>query len=227
MQTNRIVIVGKQGSGKTWYAKKIIEQYRAEKRFKQLVVVNMKRQLFEYAERCYKVNEEGNAEAALEQNASVFFQVTGADPSKFLGALGKAIMEREGVFLVIDEASNFVMPSRVPKGLYTLFTAGRDQGHNIMLITQMLKTPTGALDPSVVKQASHFVFHRLTDENELDRAYQLVPEARSRNLIAGLRRPDDGGAPERIIKDTDSDTVVWQRRLESDKTRLENVFLRG
>ena len=62
-QTFRILIVGKSGSGKSTLAKEIVR--RMEGHYRQLVIVNRKREFAEFAEKGFSVGEAGDPEPAL------------------------------------------------------------------------------------------------------------------------------------------------------------------
>jgi len=61
-QTFRILIVGKSGSGKSTLAREIVR--RMEGRYRQLVIVNRKREFAEFAEKGFSVGEAGDPEPA-------------------------------------------------------------------------------------------------------------------------------------------------------------------
>ena len=121
-QTFRILIVGKSGSGKSTLAKEIVR--RMEGRYRQLVVVNRKREFAEFAEKGFSVGAAGDPEPVLARYARVHFHVTGYDPRPFLDALGQAIMRRRDILLVVDEAHQFFERGRIPKGLFEVLTGG-------------------------------------------------------------------------------------------------------
>jgi energy-coupling factor transporter ATP-binding protein EcfA2 len=204
-QTVRSVIVGKSGSGKSTLAKKIISRFKDERRVSKIVIVNLKRELSEFCEKAIQVEREGEPSRILRDHDRVFFQVIGRDPRPFMDRLGRAILEHENVLVVVDEAPNFLAQGRVADGFYAAYTGGREQGISFLMIAQMLISVTGSMDLSILKQATHLTSFRLSEKNEVQRATEYIPEARG--LIQTLKRnePTDPGAPERIVKNMDTE----------------------
>jgi len=214
-QTFRILIVGKAGSGKSTLAKEIVR--RMEGRYRQLVIVNRKREFAEFAEKGFTVGETGDPEPALKRYTRVHFHVTGYDPRPFLDALGQAIMRREGILLMVDEAHQFFERGRVPKGLFEVLTGGREYGHNAIFVTQMLKGAVGGIDPGVRRQATHLVAFRLTEPGEVAALAEQFPELGGG--VNALKRPDDGFPPEYGVKELDRERAGVVRRDPADPRR--------
>ena len=223
-QTNRILICGKSGSGKTTLAKQVIKQMLP--RAKQLIIVNFKTDLAELvpAQARFTVNDAGNPSKALREHKRVFFQVTGYDPRAFLNALGREVMQRRDCLLVFDEAHWFWMRGKLPLELYRVLTAGRSLGHNLMIITQALTSSSFALDTSVIKQCSHYVFFRLSERNEVKAALEYIPEGAP--FLENLGRPDDGGAPEYLVRYSDGGKSGLVRRISGNIKKTEFVLLK-
>lgn len=209
VQTNRILIVGRSGSGKSTLARQLIAGLLPAASW--LVIINSKRELAEYCQRAYVVDSTGNPEAAFSTgHRRIFFQVTGLRPQKFLDALGQSIMRRRRVLLVVDEAHQFFSRGQTPPALFRVLTAGRDQGHNAVFITQQLKAASGAIDLGVIQQASHLVSFQLVGEGDVNRFTSYVPEFGER--VKTLARPDGQGPPEYVIKNLDTGSVGWVKR---------------
>ena len=195
-QTVRIVIAGMSGGGKSFLARRVVLSMAG--RYRQLVIVNRKRELSELTEAGYIVDEKGDPERVLRRHRRVFFQVDGYDPRPFLGALGASLMRREDVLLVVDEAWEFFGRGKVARALFRVLTGGREQGHNIVFITQMLKSSSGGIDLGVLQQATHLVVFRMQGENDLDRVQAFFPELGDR--VSALARPEATGPPEYAVK---------------------------
>jgi hypothetical protein len=196
--TVRAVIVGKSGFGKSTYARGLIEYMRDRGLFTQLCVVSTKQE--DYIDLCnvhVHVTEDGDPEGPLKRG-DVFFWITGLDPRPFMDRLGQAIMQRRGMLIVLDEAHNYLTQSKMPKGFYQVFTAGRALGHNMLVITQALTSADFALATAVLKQASHLVSFQLSEQNEVSRFAQYVPQAA--DLVTQLKRPDEVGTSEFVVK---------------------------
>lgn len=195
-QTNRIVVAGMTGGGKSFMARRVIASMKG--RYRQLVIVNRKRELAELTEHGYTIDEDGDPRRALEQHARVFFQVEGYNPQPFLDNLGHALMQRRDVLLVVDEAWEFFGRGRVPRALFRVLTGGRELGHQTLFATQMLKSATGGIDLAVFQQATHLVLFRLQGDNDLERVREFFPELGDR--VAQLRRPEGGLPPEYAVR---------------------------
>ncbi|WP_243095232.1 ATP-binding protein [Thermus thalpophilus] len=214
-QTFRILIIGKSGSGKSTLAREIVRAM--EGRFRRLVIVNRKTEFWELAEGRFRVGEEGDPKAALKHYARVHFHVTGYDPRPFLDALGQEIMRLKDVLLVVDEAHQFFPRGQVPKGLFEVLTGGREAGHNVIFITQMMRGAVGGIDPGVRRQASHLVAFRVSEPNEVQAVAEMFPELGER--VAGLKRPEGGLPPEYGVKDLDRDRAGLVLRDPRDPRR--------
>lgn len=203
-QTYRVLIVGKSGGGKSTLARELIQGMAG--RYEHLVIINRKRELSDLCDRAYTVYEAADAEEALV-HPRVFLQVTGYDPRPFLDNLGRALMRRRGVLIVIDEAHQFFPTGQVPRGLFEVLTGGREQGHNLIFVTQMLKGHIGGIDPGVRRQITHLVTFRLTEPAEVAEMAAMFPELGER--VTSLLRPDPvtGAPPEYAVKNLDHDSA--------------------
>uniref|UniRef100_A0A7C5VEP1 AAA family ATPase n=1 Tax=Thermus caliditerrae TaxID=1330700 RepID=A0A7C5VEP1_9DEIN len=220
-QTFRILIIGKSGSGKSTLAREIVRAM--EGRFRRLVIVNRKTEFWELVEGRYRVGEEGDPKAALKRHSRVHFHVTGYDPRPFLDALGQEIMRLKDVLLVVDEAHQFFPRGQVPKGLFEVLTGGREAGHNVIFVTQMMRGAVGGIDPGVRRQASHLVTFRVSEPNEVQAVAEMFAELGER--VAGLKRPEGGLPPEYGVKDLDRDRAGLVLRDPRDPRRRVYVPL--
>ena len=198
-QTFRLLIVGKSGSGKSTLAREVIR--RMEGHYRHLVIVNRKTEFAELAQGRFRVREEGDPRPALRRHRRVIFHVTGYDPKPFLDALGQELMRLRDVFLIVDEAYHFFPRGAVPKGLFEVLTGGRELGHNVIFVTQMLQGTTGGIDPGVRKQASHLITFRVSEPNDVRAVAEHFPELGER--VRNLKRPGGGLPPEYAVKNLD------------------------
>lgn len=220
-QTFRILIIGKSGSGKSTLAREIIRAM--EGRYRYLIVVNRKTEFWELAEGRYRVGEEGDPWPALRRHRRVHFHVTGYDPRPFLDALGQAVMRLRDALLVVDEAHQFFPRGQVPRGLFEVLTGGREMGHSVIFVTQMMRGAVGGIDPGVRRQASHLVAFRVTEPREVDAVAEMFPELGPK--VAGLARPDGSLPPEYGVKDLDRDRAGMVLRDPRDPRRRVYVPL--
>jgi energy-coupling factor transporter ATP-binding protein EcfA2 len=200
-QTFRILIVGKSGSGKSTLARELVR--RMEARYCRLIIVNRKTELAEFCQGRYRVREDGDPGPALKRHRRVMFHVTGYDPRPFLDALGQELMRLKDALLVVDEAYHFFPRGAVPKSLFEVLTGGRENGHNVIFITQMLQGLAGGIDPGVRKQASHLVTFRVTEPNDVKSVSEHFPELGER--VRTLKRPEGGLPPEYAVKNLDNE----------------------
>ena len=222
-QTFRILIVGKSGSGKSTLARQIVRAM--EGRFRRLVIVNRKTEFGDLAEARFRVGEEGNPGPALKRHTRVHFHVTGYDPRRFLDALGQEVMRLKDVLLVVDEAHQFFPRGQVPRGLFEVLTGGREAGHSVIFVTQMMRGAVGGIDPGVRRQASHLVTFRVSEPNEVRAVAEMFPELGERVRL--LKRPDDGLPPEYGVKDLDRDRAGLVLRDPRNPQRRVFVPLDG
>ena len=207
-QTARVVVVGMTGGGKSYLIRELIEEFRAAGTYRQLVIVNRKREFADLCEKAFTVEEDGDPAEALERYPSIFFHVTGYDPRPFLDNLGAAAMtlnddgtpKHPKILFVFDESYEFWARGRVARALYRVLTGGRDPyGHNAIFGTQMLQSAGGGIDLGVLQQASHLCVLRLQGEYDTARAKSLFPELGDR--ATQLKRPgDDGTAPDLAVR---------------------------
>jgi len=214
-QTFRLLIVGKSGSGKSTLAREVIR--RMEGRYRHLVIVNRKTEFAELAQGRFRVSETGDPGPALRKYRRVIFHVTGYDPRPFLDALGQEIMRLRDVLLVVDEAYHFFPRGAVPRGLFEVLTGGRELGHSVIFITQMIQGATGGIDPGVRKQASHLVTFRVTEPNDVRAVAEHFPELGER--VRDLKRPEGGLPPEYAVKNLDREEAGLVLRDPRDPRR--------
>ena len=112
-------------------------------------------------------------------------------------------MRLRDVLLVVDEAHQFFPRGQVPKGLFEVLTGGREHGHNVIFVTQMLRGAVGGIDPGVRRQVSHLVAFRVTEPVEVGAVAEMFPELGERVRV--WARPEGGLPPEYAVKDLDQD----------------------
>ena len=217
-QTLRYLICGMTGGGKSTNGRKLIRELKGEGKYRQLVVVNRKREFEDLCEKHYSVDEQGDPAQALADHPSLFFHVTGYDPRPFLNNLGQALMQHNSrdVLLVVDEAYEFFPRGRVPRGLFRVITGGREHGHHCLFMTQMLKSASGGIDIGVLDQLSHLAVLKMQGEGNVERVKHYFPELGERCQY--LKRPNDpeGAPPEIAIKDLLSHTATVRLRSAHD-----------
>ena len=224
-QTLRYMICGKSGSGKSTYARAVVAALSGK--YSQLVVVNRKREFEDLCEKHYTVDEDGDPSAALDQHASVFFHVVGADPRPFLNKLGAAIMKhgRRNVLVLMDESYEFLLRGRLPKGFFRVITGGREFGHHLVFVTQDVKSEA-AIDPAVMNQLTHLaVLH--TQGNNLDRIKSYFPELGDEAQHLAPADEPKGAPPEVAVKNRNNhNAVVRLRRRDDPYTLVERNISR-
>lgn len=201
------LILGGMGSGKTYQARMILNEY--VKKPDYIAIVNTTNQLIEYArfrevvdiaalKRGYTVAQ---LKALLRRWGSVHFEVsTGADyklRQRFMDNLGQACMglgrqptNRCHVLLVIDECQNFISKRIMAdcEGMRRVLSEGRKFGVDTLLITQQL-SGTGAhlIDMDIRRMMNILVICNMDEPNECDAVLSTWPELRDPSQ---LRPPD-------------------------------------
>lgn len=203
MQTNRILIVGPSGSGKSQLARGIIRAYRG--RYRYLVVLDTSE---DYRPLCRahveisqaRADQEHNLAGFIKRARSVVFEVTAVRPDTFLARLGSALMSLGDTLFVVDEAHQFLGPS-APLELLSVWTGGRKENIHAIAITQSAKlSPTYGVSKVVLRQTTAACYFRTEEPNEASAIEQAHPELAG--YVRRLQTPHDGRAPEYAVVDT-------------------------
>jgi energy-coupling factor transporter ATP-binding protein EcfA2 len=227
MQTERFLVAGMSGSGKSIYARALAGNFSNAKKFDQLIIVNRKSEMSDLVSSGarYAIDEsirESMLTRILNQHKKVFFRVDGYDPREFLNALGNEIMRRRFILLLIEEASEFVPRGKAPKQLFRILTAGRERGHSVIAVTQMLQSAMAGIDLAFMQQATTLVSFRLQGENDVARLSEFFPE-----LGEGVKtlKSHDGLPPEYGIKNMVTSRCGIMRRDPHNPTRRTFIEL--
>lgn len=203
MQTNRFLVVGPSGSGKSQLARRIIQAYQG--RYRYLVVLDTSE---DYRPLCRAHVEITQSRAGHEYNLAGFirrarsaaFEVTAVKPDAFLARLGAALMSLGDVLLVVDEAHQFLGPS-CPLELLSVWTGGRKKNIHAIAITQSSKlSSTFGISKVIIRQTTAAIYFRTEEPNEAATIEQAHPELAGH--VRQLQTPHDGGAPEYAVVDT-------------------------
>jgi DNA helicase HerA-like ATPase len=227
MQTERFLIAGMSGSGKSSYARQLVKTATVQRKFDQLIFVNRKSEMSDLVSpgARYAIDESINERkltSILNQHKKVFFRVDGYDPRAFLNALGNEIMKRKFILLVIDEAHEFLPRQQAPKSIFRVFTAGRALGHSVVAITPMLQSAMMGVDLVVLQQCTTLVSFRLQGENDVKRLVEFFPELGER--VKALKS-HDGLPPEYAIKNMVTSRCGIMRRDPHNPTRRTFIEL--
>lgn len=151
MQTNdRIIITGITGSGKTIFAKYLINLF-AQKI--QIAIYDHKRD--EYNRGFISTIPE----ALSEVQNKIFVYKPKAPTIPALEQLCKTVLEKRNCVLVVEEADMYARryPSRIPPNLYRIYQEGRSEGIGSISITRRPQN----LHPDCLSQAQHIIaFHQ-------------------------------------------------------------------
>ena len=73
-------------------------------------------------------------------------------------------MVRRDALVAIDEGSRFFPAGQAPRCLFEVLTGGRERGHNLIFVTQMLRGSGGGggIDVGIRRQMSHLISFRMT-----------------------------------------------------------------
>lgn len=208
-QTDRYLVVGSSGSGKTVLAGELLDALEARRAFTRLVVLSTDEpKESALAVRC-EHHEEISTEVAgrridlegyLRQNgaAGVYFEITalGAGRTAFLEQLGAAIMAVGHVLLVVDEAHS-IADRHVGLGFLELWTRGRKRGVTVVAITQSMKQSAAVgVNMTVIRGSSALVVFQVIDPSGHEQEQILRHFPHLGPYLAGLKPPRDGDPPE-------------------------------
>jgi DNA helicase HerA-like ATPase len=221
MQTERFLIAGVSGSGKSIFTRALIAEASRLNKYDQLIIVNRKSELSDLVspEARFAIDESISASklsSILNGHKKVFFRVDGYDPREFLNALGTEIMKRSNILLVIEEASEFVPRGKAPKALFRILTAGRDKGHSVIAVTQMLQSEMAGVDLAFIQQSTKLVCFKLIGENDVSRVTALFPELGDQ---ISFLKSHDHLPPEFAVKDMLTSRCGIMRRDPQNPTR--------
>ena len=194
-QAERILISGMSGSGKTTYAQELIDGYLGK--YNQLIIVSTKPDLNNYCEKKFVISDETeptDLKPVLDKYSKLFFRIDATDPRVFLETLGHEIMQREDILLVIDEAHMLLPMGKTPRALLSVLTGGRYRGHNVVIITPVLKNASMGIDLLVFNQATILCFLQMNGSSDIDRASDLAPQLSE--YLPNLKPSRDGLPPE-------------------------------
>lgn len=196
-QTNRVLIVGMSGSGKSHLIRdQLIPAY--EGRYRHRVVVNDSEEL---SEGCVRLTvTEDNAGGTwhlaplIRDAGNLHVQMLANDPRDFLEPLALAVLELGDVLLVLDEAHEWVPTHRPPAGMIRLYKQGRKEGVHIIAATQSLvRSDTAGLAQDAVRQSTVLVMFQQVDAREVARVREVFPELGDR--VRDLQPPGAAGEP--------------------------------
>lgn len=166
-----ILIVGKTGQGKSYFAKMLIKKIMEKKR---VVIVDDNP---EYADipnfQWFTVGREHafkeiNFDKMFDKWLYVGFEVVDLlddEQNFFINQLSDAVWNRGNTCLIIDEAHKFYPKWRYPANLARLIKGGRKFNIDVIMVTQMLNE----LDLSMIRQAHWIVSFQVTEYNEVKR----------------------------------------------------------
>lgn len=205
-QSNRILVLGMSGSGKTHLvANELVPAYRGKHRY--LVVVSERRdELADLCEQSITIHDEDagaawDLEGMLRAAGSLHIELLATDPHDFLDALGRAIFALGDALLVVDEAHEFVPARNAAPGMVRLYKGGRVKNVHIITITQSLvQTVTSGLSLDAVRQSSVLVVFQQVEGNEVKRVRDEFPELGDRVRDLKPYMGDDAPA-EYAVKD--------------------------
>lgn len=226
-QTFRTLFVGMTGTGKTHLMKQVFERLDKTRRFRRLIIVNRKPELAEYADEMYRIDSDGNAEAALAKHRRVHFFLTGIDVRPFLNRLGNVAMRYQDVLWWFDEAQDYLGTQTMPPQMFRPFTMGRSLGHNLMVGAPLIASGSGGLHTNVRIQLSHIVVFKTDDPGQKMHTEGLFPQVVP--YLDKFRKVEKVGnkilPPDYAIKNRD--TGDWQlvlRDRQIPTRQLEHLY---
>lgn len=206
--TNRWLIIGESGSGKSRLAADLIDRYRRAGKRRHVVMLTLgaasESELTRHARAVVELDDDAAAQpisyrALIEAEQRVLFEVTTVDPSPALERIAGAVMELGNTLIVIDEAAELVN-QRAPQRVLSLWTRGRVRCVDIIAIAQSIKQrPALGLNAVAINRSTVLVAFQFSDSNELADLRTRFPH--TGDMIQALRSPRDGKAPEYAVRD--------------------------
>ncbi len=207
MEGKNWLIVGKTGSGKSYFARELIR--RSKKPYKVIVDISNEyskdRQFAKYGyvymgrENAYKGYD---FVRLIEEKKNVLFEVGDMVNDElvfFLNNLAYCIPSN--TLLVIDEAHQFFPRYRYSIGLERLLRTARKYNIDIVMVTQMIVD----LNLVALKQARILVVFQMTEENELKKLKNYIENAEE--VLPELKRG------QKIIKDLKTGQTWFEDKI--------------
>jgi DNA polymerase III delta prime subunit len=211
IQTNRILILGQSGTGKTTLALELAEQYLELGRREFHVTVS-KDASYESAlarladSTCELTDERADAgidwRRLLEAHPRLYVEVSAIEPFKALDGLGAALMQLGSALVIVDEANELAGAS-CGKQWLALWTRGRKRWIDVIAIGQSpLQSGQMGIHREISKRSNALVSFQLRDPREAAAAAKWLEV--NPDQISRLRTPHDSGAPEYIVTHADT-----------------------
>lgn len=214
MQNERFLVVGQSGTGKTWLAQYIADQYYQNHDAKIITISAHKNDLAEQGDFSYlqhmkilNIREEQLAQGISIKKAvidqpylHINVELTDEEIQEELNDIHKAIFSLSGpVVVVIDEAHTTFSKHYAPNGLIRCITQGRSEGVVPIVVLQDI---TGC-NKVAVSQSNHLFAFRITDTNDLNRlekrfGQQLDEKLPDLDKYEALHYNHDNGELEKI-----------------------------
>ena len=180
MQNERFLVVGQSGTGKTWLAQYLADQYYNSKGANVVTISAHKNDLalkhgFSYLNemKILEIKEE-QLKQGINVNRAILdleflhlnIELTEGEIEELLDNVHKAIFQLSGpTAVIIDEAHTTFSKHHAPNGLIRLLTQGRSEGVVPIVVLQDI---TGCAKEAV-SQSNHLLAFRITDTNDLER----------------------------------------------------------
>ena len=223
MIANRWLIIGESGSGKSYFASALIDDYLDNVACDLMVCFSTDAPgESRLAERCAHHVEltDELAEltvdhvAFLQKHKSVYYELTALNPHRFIGDVSEAVLALGYVLIVFDEADGYVN-QKADRRTLSLYPRGRKRGVNIATIATSIKQ-NGALGlaPEVVRRSNILVAFHTDETHEQNAVYERFPRAKGQ--LGELLTPRDGGLPEYVIRAEGGRELLVSRTGERD-----------
>ena len=178
----RLVVVGQSGSGKTWWARRLLRLAPG----RRVVLTDDGRDYADLGLRWVRVEgRHAAARFAWLREGEWLLEITSvtAQETRILSAaIARALWDAEPALVVVDEAYRFIPRHPVVPEWQRHATGGRHIGHDYVFVTQSVVD----LDLTAVRMATALVAFRVVETNEAERISRITSGLVTPGLLRAL-----------------------------------------
>ena len=172
-------ILGLQGSGKTTFARNLLNQIPSHPR----LIISPQRPEKNYGQYGNAIND---IDELKPNGAFLWTNYNYADPQEFIDLIAKKVMTFNNFLLVVDDAHEFCTKQKMPTEWKRLINSGRNRGINSI----MLSTSPNLLNNVILQSCQHLISFRFALETQVDYAKKNFFGDCAYLLLQQKARPD-------------------------------------